>query len=100
AGDHEEHEGRDHDPQADDGVVDRGEALQPGPGRPDRVELAVEPQRPPARLRRAGRRTHRFASTTASAFASAAGESAAGWATTSNRIEACPTPQNSAQVPS
>ena len=45
AADREEHERRGHEAQADDGMVDRGETLQPGPGGPDRGELAVQPQR-------------------------------------------------------
>ncbi len=86
AADREEDERRGHEAQADDGMVDGGEALQAGPSGPDRGELAVQPQR-----------AHccSFA-----ACASAAAKSSARWTTTANRILVWPRPQNSEQRPS
>src|SRR5208282_2384469 len=82
----EEYERRGHEAQADDGVVDRGEALQPWPSRPDRGELSMQPQRRASLWRSIDGRAHSFTLEDAAAWASAAEKSFAGWTMTANRI--------------
>jgi hypothetical protein len=95
AADREEGEGRGHEAQADDGMIDRGEAPEAGPRAPDRGEPSVQYQRRAAPRRRACGIAHRPAPCPAAARASAAGKSLAASTTTTKRIAACPRPQNS-----
>ena len=83
AADREERERRDHHAHADDGMVDRGEALQSRPGGPYRDQLPVQSQRGGCGRRLFDRCAHLFtASSDAAACASAAAKSSGRWTIT------------------